>query len=273
MKTTSVEDRTRAASKLACIAVAMLWTAPVPAGVRIETASRDAQTHALIEGGGEVLLIQDGKVSSARGNSSSTTLIDGTTFYVLDRDRKTYYVMDDAAIRKAAAQAAAMQKEMQERVRKMPPEQRAMMEQGMGAQMPGIFGKKDEYEWKDTGQDETVDGWRCHTWNLLRNGAVQEDHCVVPFASIPGHEDLARANRDLWDAFVAGTAGLISVTEYADARKSLDGYGVRLRLLDVDGKPRGNETVVIRCVEESLPTSTFEIPAGFRKVPAPKPGR
>ena len=111
-------------------------------------------------------------------------------------------------------------------------------------------------------------------WNLLKNGAVDEEHCVVPYASLPGKEDIAKAYRELWNAFVAGTAGgLMSVEDYAKARQSIDGYPVRSRSFDDDGKLRKSETVMTHWVEESLPTSTFEIPAEYKKVSPPEPGR
>lgn len=259
--------------RLGLIAAAMLAAAQVSAGVRIETVSRDIKTQAA-DGGADVVLVQDGMVRSNHAKSSgSTTIIKDGVFYELDDKKKTYYVMDEAAVKKVADEAAEVVKEMQERVKNMQPEQRAMMEESLGEHMPSVFGKKIAYVWKDTGKSETVEGRECRVWNLLKNDAVHEQYCVVPYASLPGNEDFGKVVTELWDAFEASAAGLVSVTDYVDARQAIDGYPLRIRSFDNDGRVRPTEHVLTKWVEESLPASTFAIPPGYKKKAPPKAGR
>ena len=257
-------------NRLILSAAALLAAAPVCAGVRIESVSRNVQTLA-VEGVAYVLLIQDGKVRSENASSSRrTALIKDSVLYELDNEKKTYFVADDAAMKKAANEAAAAMKEMQERVKKMPPAQRELMEQSVGMHMPGVFGRKDIFELKDTGKNETVEGRECRVWNLLKNGANYHEFCVVPFTSLPGKEDVVKANKGLSRGFMFGPAGLTSAVDYYAVRNSVAGYPVRVRMIDDTGQPLASEFVLTKWVVEFLPESTFEIPAGYQKVAPPK---
>jgi hypothetical protein len=96
---------------------------------------------------------------------------------------------------------------------------------------------------------------------------------VVPFSSMPGKEDFAKTFRELAESFEGMTSGLPGAGDSIKARNSIDGYPVRIRQFDDAGKPRGTESVVTKWVEESLPASTFEIPAGYTKKDLPGLGR
>ena len=164
-------------------------------------------------------------------------------------------------------------KQMQERLKSMPPEQRAQIEKMMGAHMPGAMsGKQATWEVKDTGKSETSEGRKCRIWNLLKNGAVNEELCVAPFSSLPGKEDFQKSFKELAEAFAGLANGLPGAGDSMKARNSIDGYPVRIRQFDDAGNPRGTETVLTKWVEESLPGSTFEVPAGYTKKELPKIG-
>jgi len=256
-------------TRLIFIAASMLAAAQISAGVRIETVTRDIQTHTA-DGAADVVLVQDGMVRSNHAKSSSdTTIIRDAKFYLLDDEKKTYFVVDEAAKKKLAAEAGAILKQMQERVKNLPPEQRARMEKNLGAQMPGVFGKKDTFESKDTGKNETVDGRECRLWNLHKNGVIVDELCVVPFPSLPGKEDFDKAFKGLSEVFVVMTAGVTNSADYFEARDSIGGYPVRTRSFADAGQQSATETVLTKWVEESLPASTFAIPASYKKRKSP----
>jgi hypothetical protein len=170
-------------------------------------------------------------------------------------------------------QAGAQMKQMQEQLKNMPPEQRAQMEKMMGAHMPGMMsGKKDTFEVKDTGKSDSAEGRKCRVWNLLKNGVVSEELCVVPFSSLPGKEDFQKTFKEIADAFAGMASGLPGAGDSIKARSSINGYPVRVRTFDDTGKPRGTETVLTKWAEESLPKTTFEIPAGYAKKELPRMG-
>jgi hypothetical protein len=258
-------------NKFILIAAAMLGTAQASAGVRIESVTRDIKTQ--LANGTQVVMVQDGKIRVNNAKDSNGVILDDSMLYVLDDNGKSYSEIDKATMKKTMDKAGAQMKQIQEQLKNMPPERRAQMEKMMAAHMPGMMsGKKDTYEVKDTGKNDTSEGRQCHLWNLLKNGKVSEELCVVSFASLPGKEDFEKTFKELADAFAGMASGLPGAGDSIKVRSSIDGYPVRVRGFDDAGNPRGTETVLTKWVEESLPKSTFEIPAGYTKKELPKVG-
>lgn len=257
--------------KLMLTAVAVLAASQVCAGVRVETVTRDIKSG--VASNTQVLLVQDGKLRTNVVGHASGIILKDAVLYILDDKRKTYTEMDKATMKSTADRAGAAMKQMQERLKNMPPAQRAQMEKLLGDKMPGgMSGKPDTYEVEDTGKNETVEGRKCRLWNLLKNRQLNEELCVVPFASLPGKEDFQKSFKEMSEAFAGIAGGLSGAAESIKARNSINGYPVRVRQFDDAGKPRGTESVLSKWVEESVPASTFDIPAGYTKNDLPKFG-
>lgn len=259
--------------KLILTMAGLLAATQVSAGVRIETVTRDVKTQ-VADGGKQVVLVQDGKIRMSNPGHGNGMILKNAVLYLVDDKRKTYSEIDKATMKKAADQAGAAMAQMQERLKNMPPEQRAQMEKMLGANMPGAMsGKPDTYETKDTGKSETAEGRKCRVWNLLKNGVLNEELCVVPYSSLPGKEDFEKAFRELAESAKDMAGNLPGAGAAIEARKSVEGFPVRVRYFDGAGKPRGTETVLTQWLEESLPGSTFEIPAGYTKKELPTMSR
>ncbi len=239
------------------------------AGVRFETVNRDIKTQAA-QGPGQTALIQGGMARFGVNATGSMILRDGKVFFV-DDQRKTYRELDKATMQGYSSQTNAAMEQMQERMKKMTPEQRAQFEKLMGGMMPGAAApKNDVWTSKDTGKGATVDGRKCRTWHLLRNGQLAEELCVVPLSTLPGKEDLEDTFRRLAEAFEGFTAGLPGA-DSAKARNAIKGYPVRVRTY-MDGKPTGTEQVLKSWTEESVPAAAFDIPASYKKQEMPNLG-
>ncbi len=246
-------------------------TATSFAGVHIENVTRDITTK-VAQGAPTVTQVQDGKIRSSRGTDGGM-IIAGTTIIMIDDKRKQYREMDKESMKKMAAKANDAMGQMQERMKNMTPEQRAMMEKMMGGQIPGGMGnegKPDVYESKDTGKSDTVEGRKCRLWHINRNGALLEEMCVVPFSSLPGKENFEKAFKELADAFSELASAMPNVDKAVKVRTSVNGYPVRIRPYDGAGKLRGTETVMTKWAEESIPASAFQVPAGYKKAEMPK---
>jgi hypothetical protein len=260
-------------NKFLSIAALCAVAAPCIAGVRVENVTRDIKTK-VADGAPQVVQVQDGKIRASRGLEGGM-IIKGATIYMLDDKRKQYREMDKESMKKLAGQANAAMTQMQERMKNMTPEQRAMMEKMMGGQMPGGMGgdgKPDVYESKDTGKDDTVEGRKCRIWQINRNGQLLEDMCVVPFSSLPGKEDFEKAFKALAEAFADLASAMPNVDKAVKARTAVNGYPVRIRPYDGTGKLRGTETVLTKWTEESIPAATFDVPAGYTKAELPRMG-
>ena len=247
-----------------------LVVATASAGVRIETVDRDIQTKKA-DGPVQTVLVQDGN-ARVSNNQSGGMILKGSTIYVIDDKRKPYSILDKAMMQGYASQANAAMAQMQERMAKMSPQEREMMQKMMGGNMPGMApAKQDVYESKDTGKSDTVEGRKCRLWNIHKNGKLQEEICVVPFSSLPGKEDMQKTFKSLAEAFEGMAAGMPGSDNASKARSAINGYPVRVRSY-ANGALRGNEMVLKSWTEESIAASVFEIPAGYKKRDMPKMG-
>ena len=248
----------------------VLLVSTASAGVRIETIDRDIQTKKS-DSPAQTVLVQDGNVRVGTSQSGGM-ILKGSTIYVIDDKRKTYSILDKAMMQGYATQANAAMAQMQERMAKMSPQEREMMQKMMGGNMPGMApAKADVYDSKDTGKSDTVEGRKCRLWNIQKNGKLQEEVCVVPFSSLPGKEDMQKTFKNLAEAFEGMAAGMPGSDNASKARSAINGYPVRVRSYS-NGALRGNETVLKTWNEEALAASLFEVPAGYKKQDMPKMG-
>jgi hypothetical protein len=247
----------------------LVFATAAAAGVRVENVTRDIKTK-VVDGPTQTVLVQDGKIRVSSGKDNGM-ILKGSTIVIVDDGKKTYTEMDKEQMKKVAAQANAAMKQMQDKLKNMPPEQRAMMEKMLGNQIPGGLNadKPDVYDAKNTGRTETVEGRKCTVWNLSRNGKLLEEMCVVPFSSLPGKEDFEKSFKEMAEAFAEFSKGMPGVTNQVQVRANVNGYPVRSRSYDAAGNLRGTETVLTKWVEESVPATSFEVPKGYKKKEMP----
>jgi hypothetical protein len=241
----------------------LLACGAVSAGVRIETVSIEPGAPATGQRV-QTVLVQDGK-ARAEVNRSGSLILKAGKIYVVDDKRQSYRELDKATMQGYAGQAQNALSQMQERMKSMPPEQRAQIEKMMGGMMGGASAtSQDQFEAKDTGKSDTAEGRSCRVWNLLRNGQIYEEMCVVPFSSLPGKEDFETTFRQLGEAFEGVAAAVPNASKDSAVRLSVKGYPVRNRYF-LNGQPTGRETRLKSWKEESIPAATFDIPAHYKK--------
>src|SRR3982751_868771 len=196
------------------------------------------------------------------------TIIKGNTMYIVDDSDQTFIAFDKATMAQLAKQISAAMDRMKEQLAKMPPEQRAQIEQMM-AKTPGMGG--DGQKWVvdavDTGKNDKVDGRACRVWDVKRNGELDDQLCVVPFAQLPGKENFQAVFANFAKVFeemaksVPMLAGVMS-NEFS-AQAKVGGFPVRSRAYE-NGKLGTEEQLVKVWREEAVPASMFEIPAGYK---------
>jgi hypothetical protein len=253
-----------------CHAAAVLMSGAAFAGIHVENVTRDATTKAP-QGNVQTMLVQDGMMRST-GSTSGSIIIKGSSIIMIDDKRKQYREMSKDDVKKMAATAADSMAKMREKMKSLSPEQRAMMEKMLGDKIPGGIGgdKPDTWESQNLGTTATVEGRKCQNWNLLRNGAPFEELCVVPYSSLPGKEDFQKVFKEMAETFGDLAKSVPGADQSAKARMAINGYPVRTRMYASDGKLRATETIMTKWVEESIPASTFETPAGYTKAELPK---
>ena len=189
---------------------------------------------------------------------------------------KTYMVLDKATMEQLGKQISEAMEQVKEQLAKLPPEQRAQMEQMMGIQTGRRRTVKWEVEAVDTGKSDKVEGRACRIWDVKRNGKLDDQLCVVPYSSLPGKEDFQAAFREFrarcsrrWARICPSFAGMMS-SEFSALAK-VNGFPVRTRSYE-NGRLAEDEQLVKVWREESIPASMFEVPAGYKQKKMPMPG-
>lgn len=236
------------------------------AGVYIETADNNLSTGSSRMK--QKMYVQNG-VGRLEDEEGRATLIKGGTLYFLDDADKSYIAFDKATMEQLAKNLNAAMAQAREQLAKLPPEQRAQMEQMMGGAMGGATGEGAKWtvDIKDTGKSDKVDGRACKVWDVTRNGQLDEQICVVPYSALPGKEDLQVVFANFAKAFeeMAKSAPMLAGkmdNEFA-AQAKVNGFPVRRRAYE-NGKLINEETVVKVWREEAVPASKLEIPAGYK---------
>jgi hypothetical protein len=237
------------------------------AGLYVELVNRDIGTGATelaqkmyVQGGNGRFVDPDGHAS----------IIKGGTMYFIDDSDQSYIAFDQATMTQLAKHLNAQMERQKEQIAKLPPDQRAQLEQLMGP--TGVA----EVEAADTGKSEKVEGRTCRVWEIVRNGRPDDQLCVVPYASLPGKENLQAVFANFAKVFeemarnVPTLAGMM--TNEFDAQAKVNGFPVRSRAYE-NGRLGPSEQIMKVWREEAIPASMFDIPAGYKaKQMAPQGG-
>jgi hypothetical protein len=213
-------------------------------------------------------------------NRENVVIFKNQTLYTLDSKSKSYRAIDKATVEQMGAQVAAAKKKMDERMAAMPPEQRKRMEEmmaklgkGAGAAMlPGA--KPKQRALKNTGRTETVAGIKCTIWEATEDGVKDQELCAAPAGSVPGGDEVIKTFRDISAMLSAITdklgAGQAAVQQPWRDMETINGVPILTRDF-AEGKATSEmRLTVVR--KESVPGSSFEVPAGFteKKIEFPR---
>jgi Domain of unknown function (DUF4412) len=237
------------------------------AGVYVELVDRD-----IASGKAELsqkMYVQNGLGRFVDAGGRATLIKDGT-LYIIDDADKSYVAFDKATMEQLAKKLNAAMAQMKDQLAKLPPEQRAQMEQ----MMPGMAGADQKWvvEALDTGKSDKIDGRACRVWDIKRNGELDDQLCVVPYSSLPGKENFQAVFANFAKVFeemaksVPMLAGMM--TNEFGAQAKVNGFPVRTRGYE-DGKLGDTEHSMRVWREEAIPASMFEVPAGYKQKQMP----
>ena len=172
--------------RIAFIASGLLAAQAASAGVYIESVNRDIAAGTTTPK--QKIYVQNGsgRFMDPEGRSS---LIKGNTLYMIDDKDKSYIVFDKATMEQVAKKLSAQMEQLKQQMAKLPPEQRAQMEQMLGG--AGLNGTPRTVDVADTGKSDKVEGRACKIWDVTRDGVLDEQICVVPYSALPGKENIS----------------------------------------------------------------------------------
>jgi len=192
-----------------------------------------------------------------RGHVTSIDLMRDGVIWQMDVAKRTYEKFDKAHVQ---GQMQVMDERLNAMLAKLPPQQRAIMEERMKKlKEPHI-----DVAWNDTGRSEKSGSYACRVWEEKRTGKVRGEYCVAAMGSLPGGDELAVS---LKNAYATAKEALSGVPQAARILESyskfnaMNGFPVVHREM-MGGKPY-EETVMTSIERQSLPADKFAIPKGF----------
>ena len=269
--------RTYAALILTC-----LVASPMSAGVvfEIETTDHDqsppktATTEVSAEGKNLKMGI------TASGNSQEGEMIyrgDRREMVVVDHDDKSYMIFDEATIRRIGGVANQAMKQMEEALKNVPEDRRAMIEGMMKQRMgDGAPSTRPATEVRRTNEKASKNGYPCVKYTVHRGDRKIRELWVTEWSNIESaeqargaFEDMADFFQQLLDAlpqvpgggvFPGGNAGGNILAEMKD----LNGFPVVTRDFAEDGSLEG-ESTLRSSRRRTLDPAEFEPPSGYKR--------
>ena len=196
---------------------------------------------------------------------------------MVDHEKGSYHVMDEKTMGQVAGQLSDVNRMMQEALKNVPEDKRAMIKQMMKQKMPS---KKDpegpQDELKKTGERADQNGYPCVKYEVLRDGRKTRELWVTDWDNMEGgsevvgaFEDMADFFREMMDSF-SGAAGVglgrgggpgEGVFEHL---KELGGFPVVTREFGDDGSLEG-ETALRSAKRQTIDPDAFEPPSGYKR--------
>ncbi len=264
--------------------LAALCAAALPAGVVFEIEVKDheqsppklEETHAMAEGRNLKIDIAPGE-----GGSGGAAIFRGERreMVVVDDDEQAYYVIDQEAMRAIAGQVNQAMSQVQEALKNVPEDQRAMFEKMMKERMPKqpAAPQRPATELRKTGERETHGGYPCVKYEVLREGRKIREMWVTDWGNIEGGEEAADAFEEMADFFqelmgsiaeaaggAGGFPGPLGGENVFEHMKELGGFPVVTREFEDDGSLE-SEATLRSARRQRLDPDAFEPPSGYKR--------
>ncbi len=264
--------------RIAGLGSLFLLTSPVGAGVVYEIEVKDHDSSPpkseSIQAAVEGRHLKMGVASGGRGSQGEMIFRgDRREMVVVDHDDKSYTVVDEAAIRQIAGQVGGMMSQIQEALKDVPADQRAMVEAMMKQRMPQAAApRRPVAELRKTGERATHAGYPCVRYDVLVDGRKTQELWVTDWNNIEGGEDMVEAFEDLADFFREmmeampdfgqGDSGIgDNAFEHI---KEIGGFPVVTRDFGDDGSLE-DESTLRSAQRRTLDPDEFEPPAGYKR--------
>lgn len=252
--------------------ILLVASSTIYAGVEMDLVSRDAggkttQTMKVYAQAGKVRIEDSGE--SADREMSMIFLED--EFVIIDHAEKSYVVMDEAMMAEMGTQINSAMQQMQEQLKNLPPEQRAMVEEMMKGKMKSMMGGSEEKQpvrVEKTGMGE----WEsepCTQFAVRQNDELLQEVCAAELSDVKGateakqaFESMARFMTRLAESMPEIVAGSLAETPMA-LMDQIDGFPVRTTHYE-EGE-FSQETTLEGIAEMDLDASIFTAPEGYTK--------
>lgn len=192
------------------------------------------------------------------------------TAHLVDTEKKTSFEMTEAQAKRMGAQLGEAQRMMEQKMKELPPDKRAMVEQMMkehgGAPPPG--GRK-PLAFAPAGSGK-VGGWDCDRYTASGDGRTV-DVCAADPASL----GIPAADVAVFEGFLELSekmAGEVAAVGGAGVGPDRDFPGLPLERTESRAGKVTDRFVIDRIVQETTPAEDLRVPSGLKPI-TPPPGR
>jgi len=217
--------------------------------------------------------VQDGQVRMDEADGRSSMIFANNKFIMLDHKRRSYLVMDEAMMAEVGSQVNTAMQEMQEQMKNMTPQERAIMEQmmqggAMQGMIPGMSAPPPPPRVEEGGSGEWGD-YDCRKYMIYEGPEKTEDICAASLDDVEGGDEVMAA-------FRAMAAFMVEIIESApEPLGSMMGDNPAAYMEQIEGFPvhtvryqngrvEGEESLD-SVAEQDLPQHLFEVPDGYTK--------
>jgi hypothetical protein len=165
---------------------------------------------------------------------------------------------------------AAVDKQMAEAMKDLPPAQREQMMQmmkQMGRSTPGASGPPPRVTIERTGETETIAGLPARKYRVLANGRLYEELWLTTDAALLRELDLGRAPDTFGRMFACMVGGGSERVEASAEYRQLYAQGWPLKAVYHGEGGGAGRSPVTRVEQRDIPEREFAPPAGFRPAP------
>lgn len=183
--------------------------------------------------------------------------------YLIDHDKKAAVVVTEEDSKAQEERQAAFKAQLEQQLSKLPPEQRARMEQGLLAQVAPPKQKVVPFTYeKKRGAARKVGAFTCEDYVIKRDGAVRGEACYATWKSVGlNAQDFQKTIAEATPKPTFGGAAMQGAPD-AEAEAAAPGFPVWRKFLDEQGAVTA-ETTVKSVSKEALGADKFEVPKGY----------
>jgi hypothetical protein len=248
-------------------ALVILWATPALAGWVIEEKSEEENS---------TLYFQNNMMRQESSGHVMILDLKKRWLTFVNPVRKVYWAGPASEMQKIQAEArgkmesamAQMQEQMKKQMEGLPPAQRQAIMDAMRKQMQGKQGgaegakRKLKVEVKRTNETATIAGHKARKREVWVDGELREELWIAKGVNVGKEIDVDKMSK-VMRAFGAGDGEMDH--ESSPKVMALWKEGYPLRQVEVEGGER-QITEVVKAVQKRLAASSFQVPAGYRKV-------
>ena len=211
------------------------------------------------------------RMDEVRGEEIESSMIFlGDRFLYVDHREKSYIVMDEAMLDQVSAQISDAMKQMEAELARMPPEQRAMVEQMMKGQMGGMMGQQDAPPAAPSVKAVGSGKWQsrtCRKYAVFEGPEKTQELCAAKLDDIDGGDEIMAAFRSM-AAYMTKMAESMPM-EFDDGMNpgelmdQIDGFPVHMT--DFENGVVVQRSSVDSVTEKDLEPDFFAAPEGYRR--------